>query len=165
MVRKKYGVKKVYLSTDSSDMIKLTTEYPEFEWVYLDIPRTAFDMYIKSGLDHHMNEVSNEANNTIFFFSAVADIELLKRGDIFIGTLASHFSKLLYASMVGYQMRMLPFISLDFPMVCDTIDVCSDNEVLGRNQTMEEIILRNPACERAAGNIKDIFFFFLFSIF
>lgn len=91
------------------------------------------------------------------FFSAVADIELLKRGDIFIGTLASHFSKLLYASMVGYQMRMLPFISLDFPMVCDTIDACSDNEVLGRNQTIEEIVLRNPACERAGAIRSNLF--------
>ena len=163
LVREKYGVKKVFLSTDSSDMIELTKKYPEFEWIYLDIPRAAFDIYVNSGLEHHMNEVNNEANNTVFFYSAIADIELLKRGDIFIGTLASHFSKLLYSAMVGYQMRILPFISLDFPMVCDTIDSCSNQEILGRNQTIEEIVLRNPSCERADG--EKIFTFLCFWCF
>ena len=151
LVQKKYGVKKVFLSTDSSDMIKLAAEHPEFEWVYLDIPRAAFDMYVKSGLDHHMNEQDNQANNTIFFFSAVADMEILKRGDIFIGTFASHFSKNLYSAMVGYQMRMIPFISLDFPIACDTVDYCSDAAILSRRQTIEEIVLRGPSCERVNG--------------
>ena len=78
-------------------------------------------------------------------------MEILKRGDIFIGTLASHFSKNLYSAMVGYQMRMIPFISLDFPIACDTVDYCSDAAILSRRQTIEEIVLRGPSCERVNG--------------
>ena len=50
--------------------------------------------------------------------------------------------------MVGENMRLVPFISLDFPMSCDTIDLCSEEDIMLRNQSIEDILYRTPNCQR-----------------
>ena len=47
-------------------------------------------------------------------------------GDIFIGAFTGHFSKLGYYLMVGRTMKLLPFVSLDYSLACDTTDVCDE---------------------------------------
>ena len=114
-----------------------------------------------------MNEDNrNYKDNRLYLYSAIGDMYLLKNGDIFIGTLSSHFSKTLFYIMIGIQlkyyvnnhlsipsltfqtlltgnkMRVPPFISLDLPAVCDVIDWCSDDAVMKRMHTMEEIVYR-----------------------
>ena len=144
LLRELYGVRKVYLATDSPDMISLAKLHTEYEWVYLRINRHTFD-HDRGWINEHLDNI---ANSKMIFYSAVTDIELLKEGDFFLGTFASHYSKLIYFNMVGEKMRLVPFISLDFPMSCDTIDLCGDEDVIPRNQSIEDIIYRTPNCQR-----------------
>lgn len=161
LIRKKYGVRKVLLSTDSPDMIKLTEKYPQYEWIYLEVDRDPFERYVGSGLGHWMNQDRNNyKDNRLYLYSAIADMYLLKHGDIFLGTMSSHFSKTLYYLMIGHKMRVPPFVTLDLPLVCDVSDYCSNKAILERRQTMEEIVYRNPSCEKTnriyANRRKDI---------
>ena len=57
-------------------------------------------------------------DNYLTYFSAIADVELLRYGNYFLGTFASLFSKLVYYIMIGEKLRFIPFVSLDFPLTC-----------------------------------------------
>jgi hypothetical protein len=78
-VHEKYGVSTVYLATDSSAMIARTKLEPGFKWVYLDFPRDVFD-YSGGWVDYYPESILETVS-----VSAAADLDLLKRGDIFIG--------------------------------------------------------------------------------
>ena len=71
----------------------------------------------------------------------------MKRGDIFIGAFSSHFSKLAFYAMAGHNFRIPAFVSLDYPLSCDTIDSCGDDDISHRNQSVEDIIFRAPDCQ------------------
>ena len=147
-LRRKYGVKIVFLATDSPKMIQLTKQYTEYEWIFVTMDRHAFDRD-RGWINEHVDTV----HSGMILYSAVADVELLKQGDIFLGTFASHYSKLIYFTMVGEKMRLVPFVSLDFPMSCDTVDLCADEDVLMRKQTIEDIIYRSPNCQRGSPSL------------
>ena len=72
----------------------------------------------------------------------------MRRGDIFLGAFSSHFSKIAYYIMAGEKMFLPPFISLDYPLSCDTTDACSAEDIIRRNLTIEQIISRAPECQR-----------------
>jgi hypothetical protein len=42
--------------------------------------------------------------------------------------------------MSGHAMRVLPFLSLDYPLARDTVMRCRDEDVFRRNMTMEDMI-------------------------
>lgn len=135
----KYGVNTVFLATDSEEMIELTKLQTNYTWVYINSSKS-FATNVWIDYSHGKEED--------ILFSAVADLQLLKHGDMFLGAFTSHYSKLAYYLMAGYQMRIPPFISLDYPLSCDTIDDCSNEDIRIRNQTVEEIIYRSAECER-----------------
>lgn len=142
LLRMMYGVHRVYLATDSQDMIDRTHKHTEYHWIYLDINRTFLEKRF-GWIDDR-----KDSDNENISFSAVADLMLMRRGDIFLGAFTSHFSKLAYYMMVGTRMRLPPFISLDYPLSCDTIDSCSTTDLELRNFTIEDIVSRAPECQR-----------------
>ena len=49
-----------------------------------------------------------------------------------------------YFLMVGYKQRLSPFYSLDYPLGCDTIDVCDQSHVSAKTMTVEEMLVHAP---------------------
>ena len=41
------GYKSIFLATDSEEVIKNTTQYPQYKWMYRNIDRSRFDVYKK----------------------------------------------------------------------------------------------------------------------
>lgn len=142
LLRTLYAVNKVYLATDSEEMIHRTHLHTEYNWIYINISRSHFS---QGWVDR---SAASRERSQVTLFSAVADMALLSRGDIFLGAFSGHLSKVFYYLMAGQQMRLPPFVSLDYPLSCDTIDICSDVDVLARKQTIEGIISRAPECQR-----------------
>ena len=97
-----YNVQTVYLSTDSQDMIDLAKNDTSFEWIFLDNSRHKFH-FNESGAHWARNwiEFRHDVFNEEILFSSVADLNLLKYGDIFLGQFSSLFSKLAYYIMIG----------------------------------------------------------------
>eukprot|EP00602_Paraphysomonas_sp_CaronLab_P007561 CAMPEP_0185022302 /NCGR_PEP_ID=MMETSP1103-20130426/5009_1 /TAXON_ID=36769 /ORGANISM="Paraphysomonas bandaiensis, Strain Caron Lab Isolate" /LENGTH=207 /DNA_ID=CAMNT_0027554307 /DNA_START=670 /DNA_END=1293 /DNA_ORIENTATION=- len=144
-LREMYGVNRVYLATDSHDMIIRTEAETSFEWVYINTSREVFK-YANGWVDYFSN-----GRNELVTLSAAADLQLMQRGDIFVGAFSSHFSKLSFYLMAGARMRIPPFISLDHPLSCDTVDSCSESDIASRIATIEDIIKWAPECVRKSG--------------
>jgi hypothetical protein len=64
------------------------------------------------------------------------------------GDWRSHMSKLAYYLMAGAKMRLPPFVSLDFPLSCDTIEDCNDDNIHQRYQGLQEMISHARECLR-----------------
>ena len=148
-LRDRYGVRRVYLATDSQAMIDYvhasTTDADssnDFEWIFINVSRKVFD------ISNGWVDFFNSSTNDMVTFSAVADLDLMKRGDIFLGAFSSHFSKLGYYIMAGYKMRLPPFVSLDLPLSCDTVDACGMANIMSRRQRVVDIIRWAPECLR-----------------
>ena len=137
-----YGVKRVYLATDSQDMIYRTITENEFNWIYINTTRDSFNSHLY--IDNRMR--FDQSFREVALFSAVADLELMKRGDIFLGAFSSHYSKLAYFLMSGSKMRPIPFISLDHTLACDQLDTCDDENISRRPHTVSDIINWAPEC-------------------
>lgn len=138
MLKDMYNVTTVYLATDSEEFIKRIESEVEFTWIYVYAHREFFDK------DQGWVEFRKDSLNEGTLYSSVADMTLMKYGDIFIGGYASHFSKITYYMMVGYRQRLLPYISVDFPLGCDTIDSCKLDEEFLKDLTVEDMIARAP---------------------
>ena len=104
-----YGVNTVYLATDSHEMILRAYNEKSINWIFLNISRESFNR-------GHWVDFRADEDNEVAFYSAVGDFELLKRGDIFLGTFTSIFGSSIYYKMLGYHMRLIPFMSLDYPL-------------------------------------------------
>ena len=137
-----YGVKRVYLATDSQDMIDRTYIEKEFNWIYINVTRDIFNS--RTFVDHRMK--NEEIFRQIALFSAVADLELMRRGDIFLGAFSSHYSKMAYYLMSGSKMRPIPFISVDYTLSCDTLDDCTNENIAKRPHSLIDIINHAPDC-------------------
>ena len=107
-----YNVQTVYLSTDSQDMIDLAKNNSAFDWIFLDNSRQKFH-FNESGARWARNwiEFRHDAFNEEILFSSVADLNLLKYGDIFLGQFSSLFSKLAYYVMIGHQPKLYRFFN------------------------------------------------------
>ena len=151
-LKKLYNVKRVYLSTDSSDMIQRTLVEPSFHWIYTNNSRNNFVHGI-GWIEYRTDLMNAEILN-----STIADLTLMKYGDIFLGKVlfqffhflhtfllsgayTSHYSKLAWYLMAGVQMRLPPFVSLDYPLTCDYNQNCENN---GYNMTVEQMIYHAP---------------------
>ena len=149
-LQRRYAVRTVYLSTDSQQMIdyvlqltaRNSNDNDDFEWIFMNISRDVFD-FSNGWVDFY-----NSSVNELVTFSAVADLEIIKQGDIFLGALSSHFSKLGFYIMAGHKMRLPPFVSLDLPLGCDTVDSCGMADIMARRQSVLDIIQWAPECRR-----------------
>jgi hypothetical protein len=137
-----YGVSRVYLATDSQNMIDKTYLEKDFNWIYINVTRDIFDS--RTFVDHRMR--NEELFRETALFSGVADLELMRRGDIFLGAFSSHYSKLAYYLISGSKMRPIPFISVDYTLACDQLDSCSDDDIAKRPHTLVDIINWAPEC-------------------
>jgi hypothetical protein len=115
--------------------------------VYVDLDRTHFNK--KRGFI----ECRDPSDDRLTFFSAIADIFLLQHGSFFIGTFTSIYSKLMYYRMIGFKMRLLPFISLDYPISCEAYEKCSTADIEKRFSTVEAMILHSQDCESYPGDL------------
>ena len=79
----------VYLATDSEDMVQRIAREPDYTWIYMNESRANFNKrlgWVEHRLDFYNKEI---------LFTAVADMAIVKYGDIFLGGFTSHFSKVL----------------------------------------------------------------------
>ena len=119
-LRRIYNVRRVFLSTDSVEMIERTKIEPLFNWVYLRNNREVFSK------GHGWVEKRPDEDNEHTMMSAVADLNLMRYGDMFLGAFSSHYSKLAYYMICGHSMRIPPFVSLDVPLPCTPFMDCSE---------------------------------------
>jgi hypothetical protein len=158
-LRELYGVSRVYLATDSQEMLKRAQQETQFEWIYLHLSRDLFSSSPTTTTASDTISAAREStkkwvdfyphsSNSLVTPSAVADLFLMKFGDLFLGAFTSHFSKLSFYLLVGTKMSLLPFVSLDYPLSCDTVDDCAENDIMARRQSIEMIINRAPECLR-----------------
>lgn len=174
-LQKIYGVNRVYLATDSHEMLQRIQSEKSFQWIYLNTSREIFGssensnshfdsssssqssstnnfnqknkFYNKKWIDFYSN-----THNSVVTFSGVIDLFLMKFGDIFLGAFTSHYSKLSYYLMIGTKMKLLPFISLDYPLSCDTVNDCTHDEIKQINPSVLDIINWAPECRRVNDN-------------
>jgi hypothetical protein len=146
-LRSRYGSLRVYLSTDSKEMIERAHQETDYTWVFANTSRAIFNNRDNMGIFKYIDYLHDNANEEVLF-GGLADLALLSRGDIFLGAFTSHFSKVAYFSMVGQHMRILPFISLDYPLDCDTTDSCTSEDLEKRHSSMEDLATWAPECYR-----------------
>lgn len=145
-IRDLYGVKRVYLATDSEEMITRALREGDFNWVFLNISRDLF----KSGEYIDIRMKKNIILRGTAAFSAVSDLELMRQGDIFLGAFSGHFSKTAYYLMTGSRMKLIPFVSIDFTLDCDQLDNCNDEIISSRRHDIYDMIFWAPECIRNA---------------
>jgi len=144
-LREKYGILRVYLSTDSQEMLQRIQNEPDFTWVYVNSSRSM--LANRKGEAQYIDYLPSQYNEDVLF-GGLGDLALLSKGDIFLGAFSSHFSKIAYFAMVGHHMRVLPFSSLDYSLECDTTDSCTNEDIKKRNLTMEALVTWAPECIR-----------------
>jgi hypothetical protein len=133
-LRNLYKVKRVYLSTDSTEMIKRIHSEPLFNWVYVHNPHL-------SSLDRKgWIEKRPDSENEGILNSTLADINLLRYGDIFLGAFSSQYSKIGYFLMAGEQQTIPPFLSLDVPLACAIHFNCSMAVLSHVNYSVMEVL-------------------------
>jgi len=136
-LRQQYNVRRVYVSTDSQDMIDRMYQEPLFNWVFSNVSRRLYD-HGNGWIERKQLNV-DERRHVVF--GAVTDFNLMKYGEFFVGAFSSHYSKISYYINLGHQMRLTPFISLDFPLSCDTAE-CGE----GNGMSVRSIIMNAPEC-------------------
>lgn len=150
-MRELYGVRKVFLATDSEEMIKAAQEEKEFNWVFLDLERSPFKRPEGTQDRAAMLEWRNfrgKPELEDITFSSIAGLELVSGADMFIGTFTSEFSMMAFYLMAGKKMSVPPYISLDYPACCDKSDKCGHREIKYMDFDLNMCILRAPECNR-----------------
>lgn len=135
-LRKHYNVRRVFLSTDDTKMLERARMEPSFNWVFMDNSREVF------GIEKGWVEYHHDSDNAQILFSSVADLNLMRYGDLFLGAFSSHFSKIAYYLTLGHKLRLAPFISLDHPLTCTTMQRC-DHEWLSRDDVDLQFVIEN----------------------
>jgi hypothetical protein len=141
-LRALYGVRRVYVATDSQGMLDRMQRETSFNWVFYNLSRSFL------GIEHGLMDFRDSKVSSSILFSFMADLQLMRNGDIFLGGFASHFSKLAYYIMAGTLMRLPLFISVDYPLSCDTSDRCGDEDIKRRFTTVEDMIQHAVECQR-----------------
>ena len=126
-LRDLYGAHHVVVATDSESVISDLAEYAdEFSFEYLDINRTLVggvegaNMNL-AGADRIANFIEfrenfDDAQREAIFPSFLADVELLLRADMFVGTALATLSRLALFALIGAHATIPPFIFLDSPL-------------------------------------------------
>ena len=136
-LQKEYGVRTVLLATDdhTGELLRGLASDTQFNWVYLDYPRGQFKkrdwMEFRSDLDENAP------------FSLAAELELLSAGDVFVGNMGSHTSRMLYMKLVaaGKTGVLPPWISVDgYGLCCGFTDGCSKPEIRDRHRKIRSCI-------------------------
>ena len=110
-IRHRYGASKVFLATDDQEVAAAAAQVDDLEIMHLPLDRGVFDadwfLEFRSQLGLVDPQVVTE--------SALLDLLLLSEGSYFVGTFASHLSRLAYELMVARLGYFPPYSSVDYP--------------------------------------------------
>jgi len=110
-MRDRYGVNKVFLATDDHHVAAAAALVPDLEIMQLSLDRSMFSadwfLEFRSELGLVDTQLVTE--------SALLDLLLLSEGSYFVGTFASHLSRLAYELMVARLGYFAPYASVDYP--------------------------------------------------
>jgi len=105
----KYGIKHIFLATDSNAVIDGLSNYTNYTFLYNHVSRggvkdhVELDKALKQGLIDGCSEGMD----------SLLDIQLLAAGDALIGKFSSNIARVAYSLMFARQSAYPPFISLD----------------------------------------------------
>ena len=71
-------------------MVQRIAREPDYTWIYMNESRNNFNNKRLGWVEHRLDSYNKE-----ILFTAVADMAIVKYGDIFLGAFTSHFSKVL----------------------------------------------------------------------
>jgi hypothetical protein len=121
-MRQRYGAKTILLATDSADVLReAEARYPQFNWMW-----HTFDRHKVGGGESHdgmskglafieKREAEGKLDNDVVTTSALADMQLLSRGDMFIGSSLSVYTRLAFLLIHGRRGVLPPFHFVDSP--------------------------------------------------
>ena len=109
-LQQKYGVKTIYLATDSAKVIESTKQYPDFDFVYLDIDRRHFANDDLDGCHK-----SGQCDSIEDMRTMLLDLAFMVESDFFIGAFSTNVARLAYELMAARKQCYPPFISMDIP--------------------------------------------------
>lgn len=110
-MRDKYGVSAVFLATDDPAVSEAARKAEGLQVLQLDMDRQVFSADWFLEFRSQMGLVSAKDVTE----SALVDLLLLAEGDLFVGTFASHLSRLAYELMVARLGYFPPYSSVDYP--------------------------------------------------
>mmetsp|Transcript_25253 Transcript_25253/g.79847 ORF Transcript_25253/g.79847 Transcript_25253/m.79847 type:complete len:410 (-) Transcript_25253:351-1580(-) len=119
-MQKLYNVSTINLLTDSDKVLKEVELYPSFKFRFFELDRKIFTPKNVGGRSKNRPEYienrvrAGELRSHVkhIVVSALAELELGRRGDFFIGSAESTMGRLVYLLMFGKNKRAPPFISL-----------------------------------------------------
>lgn len=128
----RYGIKNVYLATDSHEPLNDSKAYPEFNWIFDQRVRRDANQSIEELLIRQQIDGSEEASD------ALSDIWLLSECDAFVGKFTSNMDRIAYSLMYSHGSAVgpksegcyRPFVSLDAPW-CFDADALSGRSIYG----------------------------------
>jgi hypothetical protein len=132
-----YGARTVIVVTDdhSGSLLRGLQHDTDFNWVYLDYPRTQFKkgawMEFRSDLDENAP------------FSLAAELELVSAAHLFVGNMGSHTSRMMYMRMIPSTRTAVlpPFVSVDgYGMCCGFTDECTRPQIRKRSRSIRQCI-------------------------
>ena len=109
-LQQKYGVNTIYLATDSAKVIQSTKQYPDFDFVYLDIDRHHFANDDLDGCHK-----SGQCDSIEDMRTMLLDLAFMVESDFFIGAFSTNVARLAYELMAARKQCYPPFISMDIP--------------------------------------------------
>jgi len=116
-MRRKYGVSRIYLATDDSEVIAATKTYAKDGWKFITQTMDR-DIYANQTtfMEDHLraNEYKDETVIRMTW-DYLADVALMASCDMMIGTFSSNIERLAFELMVVHKGYIPPYISLDVP--------------------------------------------------
>jgi len=113
-IRDKYGVASIFLATDDMAVIAEAKNSTEFNFMVRSSASPGFYSGVgaKEFVERRLARGDGDAG--LVGWDAALDVEMMGRGNFFIGTLSSSLGRLGFMRMTGLQRYVPPFISLDF---------------------------------------------------
>eukprot|EP00928_Gymnodinium_smaydae_P057568 TRINITY_DN40791_c0_g1_i1.p1 TRINITY_DN40791_c0_g1~~TRINITY_DN40791_c0_g1_i1.p1 ORF type:complete len:182 (-),score=10.72 TRINITY_DN40791_c0_g1_i1:8-553(-) len=110
---KAYGIRDVFLSSDSGQPVIDTQEYPEYNWIYENRP-PAFDTEIvPEGMRVEEAITKKIIDGKAIGHSAFMDILLLSEGQVIVGKFMSNTGRAALEFGAGKNACLTPYASLD----------------------------------------------------
>jgi hypothetical protein len=117
----KYGIRRIFLATDSALVLEQTRRYPQFTWVWQSTNRSVFDLpqTMRELAPHdrtidyaHSSGIMDEVDN---MHTMALDLLLLGEADAFVGGFTTGVARAAYELMASTKGCHPPFASVDVP--------------------------------------------------